>query len=668
LEYRPDIDGLRAVAVLAVVTFHAFPGRMPGGFIGVDIFFVISGYLISRIIFQKLHEGRFGFLEFYAHRVRRIFPALIVVLAFSGVAGWFLLLPREYEQLGKHILAGAGFAENFLLRQEAGYFDVASEYKPLMHLWSLSIEEQFYLLYPLLLWGLWRWGLNFFTILLLLFLFSFGCNASGVATSPEHVFLSPQSRFWELWAGSLLAYLDLFYRRAVFHSLGKHGLLSSFFYAHRPERVVLQRQETILGNILSFAGFLLIVASLFVLRKEHPFPGWWALLPVMGAFLMILAGQKGWINQNLLCRKSVLFIGRISYPLYLWHWPLLSFSRIVVEEEPPFMMIMVLVGSVILAWLTWRYLEKPIRFGRKTKTRMALLIGGMIALAGVGFHICWQEGFEMRLEESIVQVARADREWEFPGEMRKKEFLGISYYVFPSKRRAVTLFMGDSNAEQYFSRVDELIRNDPEHTNSAMFKTGSACLPIMNMNYGKAHSHCNTLAADALKLVQNLPEVESVVLAAIWAEYLSGGTETTKNIAVGNPEYQDTLRRLSIYLKTLVAMKKKVWLVLTIPTGMKLSPTYMAERPWKNFLHQFRLPKGGIEKAQLDSRYRRIHADLTRIAQEAGATVIDPTQFLCDAKRCEALDEKGEPMYRDADHLRPVFVRHQATFMDQTLR
>ncbi len=158
--YRPDIDGLRAVAILSVVTYHAFPTKLRGGFVGVDMFFVISGFLISTIIFRSLQRGDFSFTEFYAHRIKRIFPALILVLAACYTFGWFALLPDEYKQLGKHMAAGAGFVQNFVIWKEAGYFDTTSELKPLMHLWSLAIEEQFYLLYPVLIWGAWRTGLS----------------------------------------------------------------------------------------------------------------------------------------------------------------------------------------------------------------------------------------------------------------------------------------------------------------------------------------------------------------------------------------------------------------------------------------------------------------------------------------------------------------------------
>ena len=205
LSYRPDIDGLRAVAVSAVVLFHAFPGFWPGGFVGVDIFFVISGYLISSIIFEGLDRGTFSLRFFYERRVRRIFPALIIVLACSLIFGWFVLLPYEYEQLGLHVAAGAGFASNLVLWSEIGYFDSEANTKPLLHLWSLGIEEQFYLLWPLLSIFLWRYSSRRRMVsIILLFLASLTSNVLLVKHYPEASFYCPFTRFWELLAGSLL--------------------------------------------------------------------------------------------------------------------------------------------------------------------------------------------------------------------------------------------------------------------------------------------------------------------------------------------------------------------------------------------------------------------------------------------------------------------------------
>ena len=209
--YRADIDGLRAIAVIAVVFYHAFPGSkvLTGGFIGVDIFFVISGYLISTIIIGNLERGSFSFIEFYSRRIRRIFPALLTILIASIVFGWFALLAYEYKQLGKQIAGGAGFISNFLFWQESGYFDNAVDTKPLLHLWSLGIEEQFYIIWPLILWLAFKKRVYVFTMLITIMAASFSLNINEVTSNGVAAFYSPQTRFWELLAGSILAYLTL---------------------------------------------------------------------------------------------------------------------------------------------------------------------------------------------------------------------------------------------------------------------------------------------------------------------------------------------------------------------------------------------------------------------------------------------------------------------------
>jgi peptidoglycan/LPS O-acetylase OafA/YrhL len=235
-KYRPDIDGLRAIAVLSVVAFHAFPNLVKGGLIGVDVFFVISGYIISTIIFENLDRGTFSLAEFYARRIRRIFPALLLVLVASYAFGWFALLADEYKQLGKHIAAGAGFVSNIVLWNEAGYFDNSAETKPLLHLWSLGIEEQFYIVWPLLLWLTWKQKFNLLTITIPLAAASFYLSVKGIGKDEVANFYSPQTRFWELLSGSLLAWMTLYKKDALDSVETKlDDLLPSFACRERQE-------------------------------------------------------------------------------------------------------------------------------------------------------------------------------------------------------------------------------------------------------------------------------------------------------------------------------------------------------------------------------------------------------------------------------------------------
>jgi peptidoglycan/LPS O-acetylase OafA/YrhL len=372
-KYRADIDGLRAVAVLAVVLFHAFPGWIKGGFVGVDIFFVISGYLISTIIFENLERGTFSFAEFYARRIKRIFPALLLVMFACLTFGWFALLEDEYKQLGKHVLAGAGFVSNFALWGESGYFDNASDAKPLLHLWSLGIEEQFYIFWPLLVWFAWRSKLGLLLITVSVLFGSFMWNVNPpIHADDAATFYSPLTRFWELSVGSLLAYM-------VLH---KHIV---------PTRFSLSQ-----ANLISTAGVLCLLAALLVTHKSYAFPGWWALLPVVGTALIIAAGAKAWFNRVVLSSKIAVWFGLISFPLYLWHWPLLSFGKIIEGERPGALFkVLAIFASIVLAWLTFRFVESQIRFSKGWRFVNALIVGALL-LAGGGAYVYSNDGIAER--------------------------------------------------------------------------------------------------------------------------------------------------------------------------------------------------------------------------------------------------------------------------------
>jgi peptidoglycan/LPS O-acetylase OafA/YrhL len=292
LHYRPDIDGLRAVAVLAVVMFHAFPDLLPGGFVGVDVFFVISGYLITGLLVDDLATTRFSVLAFYRRRIRRIFPALLIVLASCGAAGWWLLMGSEFRALGSHIASASVFASNFTLLAESGYFDEAAHAKPLLHLWSLAIEEQFYVVWPLMLWFAVRSGITAMRLACIGAALSFAIGLLLLEVDSAAAFYQPAARAWELLAGAILA-------------IAQRG-------------PALARWRRLAGGrSLPWAGFVAILASTILLDERTPFPGWPASIPVLGT-LAILAtdpssGFRAWLGST----RWVVWIGLVSYPLYL---------------------------------------------------------------------------------------------------------------------------------------------------------------------------------------------------------------------------------------------------------------------------------------------------------------------------------------------------------------
>jgi peptidoglycan/LPS O-acetylase OafA/YrhL len=437
--YRPDIDGLRAIAVLAVVAFHAFPAWVKGGFIGVDVFFVISGYLISTIIFANLDRGTFNFAEFYARRVKRIFPALILVLVASYAFGWFALLADEYKQLGRHVAAGAGFVSNYVLWNEAGYFDNNADTKPLLHLWSLGIEEQFYIVWPLLLWLAWKARFNPLTITVIVAVSSFYLNLKGIQGNAVATFYSPQTRFWELMSGSVLAWISL-HENGAFNVVKARldRCLASVVYREQPEA------GKTLANVLSFFGLFLLAYGFYAIDKDIGFPGKWAAVPVLGAAMLISAGPDAWINRTILSNRVAVWIGLISFPLYLWHWPLLSFARILNVDPPGRELRLALVAtSVALAWLTYKLVERPIRLGPYSKYKTPSLLLLMIVAGYVGYNTYARDGLKFRGVIKYVDAlySPASRQAEKAFVSRYKDYMDGDVAL---SGKPVVLILGDS--------------------------------------------------------------------------------------------------------------------------------------------------------------------------------------------------------------------------------
>ncbi|MER1647635.1 acyltransferase [Enterobacter hormaechei] len=296
IKYRPEIDGLRAIAVILVVVYHAFPTVIPGGFIGVDIFFVISGFLITSILKAEISTGKYSIKEFYRRRIDRLFPALLLVMFSVYIFGWFTLFSDEFMQLGKQLAGGAGFIANIVLYSETGYFNATSATKPFLHLWSLGIEEQFYLLFPIILYFSYRKKLNLVLVVGILAAISFALNIFSISENIERTFYLPQYRHWELLLGAILALL-------LHGEKGKQPI-------------------KLLASALTVLSVAVIIITAFTLTSAAPFPGWYALLPVVASVFLIYGLQSDSLIKPILSSRPFVFVGLISYPLYLWHWPL----------------------------------------------------------------------------------------------------------------------------------------------------------------------------------------------------------------------------------------------------------------------------------------------------------------------------------------------------------
>lgn len=476
LTYRPDIDGLRAVAVLAVVAFHARANLAPGGFAGVDVFFVISGFLISSLIFEGLSRGTFSAMEFYARRIRRLMPSLILVLAASGAAGWVWLRDDELAQLGAHIASSAAFITNFALWNEAGYFDTVATQKPLLHLWSLGVEEQFYIVWPALVYLCWR-RLPVIYGIVTVAVASFVLNIATVGDYPSTVFYWPTSRFWELAMGGGLAYAALAdgSRPAI--------TLPRFLAWLRPPAGPLAQ------NAYATGGLLLLAGGLSALDGESTFPGWWALLPTGGAFLLIAAGPPAWINRAILSHRILVWVGLISYPLYLWHWPLLTFLRLRLGGDLSWPVTALAVSAAfILADLSYRLVERPLRNASSGWLPVPALLLSAVAVVGALGQYVHVQGAELpsRFSPSVNALVKYGYRYSEPYRER-------TCYLMPDQPPAalapeciettpaegpLLVLWGDSHAAHLYSGLKRLQQTMPFRIAEI---TGSRCPPLLDI-------------------------------------------------------------------------------------------------------------------------------------------------------------------------------------------
>jgi len=649
LKYRPDVDGLRAVAVLAVFVFHLFPKLLPGGFVGVDVFFVISGYLISGIILRSLNAGSFSFADFYIKRANRIFPSLVLVLCACFLAGWYYLLQDEFENLGKHIHKATVFFSNITFYKEAGYFDHAAELKPLLHLWSLGIEEQFYLIWPLLLFVAWKKSRQIGVLILGCLAASFLLNIFTVKRDLSGAFYLPQYRFWELLIGASLAYSETFNTFKTFK-------FSKFFNA----------------ELRSVLGMGLVLWSIAAYHAAMYFPGYWAVAPTLGAVLLISAGAEAKINRYFLAQRWMVFIGLISYPLYLWHWPVFSFARILEGGEPN---LKVKTGlamlSFSLAYLTYRFLEVPLKTQSKAlRLRYAYSLSAVMVVVSVVGILARKETFVVRNNSGQLQkIMAAFYDWDYPNARSVPSVIAPDVIAYtrgtgPEK----VLFMGDSNMEQFYPRVDHYFEVNPQTKHSAIFITQGGCIPIpeaVNHNYPR----CPQIISAAKEYAAHA-DVKSVVLGAVWSLYFQT-KEFTKlpngdspvDIAKGSAGYDLALKALTRDIQYYKSLGKKVFVVLNIPMGHEFNPRSMIKRSFPS--GQFEINIENFDKAKFDAGWYPIREDIKNISVQAGATLLDPLDTFCTPEKCPTVDEEGKPVYKDNYHVRPFYVIQKASFLDQ---
>lgn len=633
-KYRPDIDGLRAIAVLSVVGFHAFPSKVQGGFVGVDIFFVVSGYLISTIIIENLNRGTFSFAEFYARRVRRIFPALLIVLSACFTFGWFALFADEYMQLGKHIAAGAGFVSNLVLWSEKGYFDNAAETKPLLHLWSLGIEEQYYIVWPLLVWLAWKRKVGLLVISIAILVASFALNVYTIQKDAVATFYSPLTRVWELMCGGILAWY------------------------------VVEKKETTgkltasQSNLISAVGIALLGAGIFLTSKESNFPGWWALLPGLGTVLVIIAGTKAWINRSILSNGIAVWFGLISFPLYLWHWPLLSFARIIESVTPDrITRIAAVLTAIFLAWLTYMLIERPVRFSSSSKKRTPVLIGLMTFMGCVGYSLYRLDGLPTR--DSIKQHGKNNSYELILTPARDEECLKyiksakppFPFCKFTNVNSSTTVaVIGDSHALVAYPGIAELLGRMGTNT---VALANSGCPPLLGGEYGANETEkliCKHKIETLLETVRNSDDIRKVFVFTRGPYYLAGGEMHNKKTVTPFIEMEVFRESLQASIDSLKNAGKEVYYVTENPE-LPVHPFQCISRPFRTAIQRCEVKLKDVIARQ--KQYLDIASRLHEV------TLINPLNGFCDDDTCYGLRD-GVLLYSDDDHLSVAGSRFQA--------
>ena len=645
LSYRADIDGLRALAVLAVVGFHAGVSAFGGGFTGVDVFFVLSGYLISGIIIRGLERETFSFRDFYSRRIRRIFPALIVCLLGVFVLGWYLLFRVEFLSLGRHIAAGATFLSNAALVQETGYFDVAAEKKPLLHLWSLAIEEQFYLIWPLLLFLSWRSRPRFFAPAIVLGIVSYLLAITAAYTDlAATAFYLPFTRLWELVAG---------------------------FALFAGESRTADAQVAARKDWKAWIGLALVLLSIFFLNARTEWPGPWTLMPVVGTVLLISAGPDAWVNRTVLANRPMVWIGLISYPLYLWHWPLLAFVRLIQPGDTSAVLIWGAVAlSFALAFLTYKLIEYPIRTGTLFSGNRSLALVAMLALIGMLGNAASLGKIPVRLDNPRIQAIQAAiSDWNYPG--GGLNMMGAMRVNTVPGSADTVLFAGDSHMEQYWPRIDFLVRSSAGMP-TALFITERACPTLPGVGRVEV-SACATLYSRIMKQAES-PGVKTVVLNSYWDDFFRRrllfrlDDKKKTPIELGTPQADSLFSTFETDLRKLVSAGKKVFVVLTIPIGANDEFNPRAWLPSRLHPNSAVHVEPTISKQEYLLRTAPVLSRVRTLAERAGATVLDPVEYLCPAETCPKMDSAGNPLYMDGRHLRASVARQRATWMDVTLR
>lgn len=607
MHYRPEIDGLRAVAVLLVVGYHAFPEFVPGGFVGVDIFFVISGYLISRILLIGINTGMFSISHFYERRVRRLLPTLLLVLIAVILCGWIWLLPVDFLQLGKQVAAATIFIPNFAFWSEINYFNASAISKPLLHLWSLGVEEQFYLVWPFILSTICRKNLSVQNSILCLFTISFTWNIIDSSWHPSAAYFLPASRAWKLMTGAFLA--DL-------------------------ERSRCRRP----AQALPVVGLLMIAVALALIKSDSIFPGWWALLPTIGT-AFIIAGGRDSIVGRILRTRPLPWIGLISYAFYLWHWPILSFVTSIDAGvyAQDVLVRFVLVGlAFVLAIVSYYLVERLFRTGRSW-WQIVWLLALAAAVGGTGMLVWLKDGLPSRLPIPLQKLLTP---YSFSREARR----GVCWRTnddpadYPAECHLSSrwtqgnsvLIWGDSYAARLYPGLRVALGMQ---ANIAQL-TRSSCATVI---VDSAPANCNNSNIGVLDDIR-LTKPQTVVLFSAWTLY-----------ANQNGLYA-ALRKTIAQLKALG--RQRVVLLGPAPYWQPALPVVVF-KAWSKTSPGGPVPLRLPTKSTRDAASRSVESRLRSLAIEMGISYFSVLDAMCNGSGCLTTTPGNESVLTswDSGHL-----------------
>ena len=627
MKYRAEIDGLRAIAVLPVILFHAGFDLFKGGYVGVDVFFVISGYLITTILLEDLEKNRFSLMNFYERRARRILPALYFMILISVIIGWFILTPYFYRDLFQTIFANSLFNSNYLIYLKSGYFARVAELKPLLHTWSLSVEEQYYLVFPLLLMLIWHLGriiTLYFFILILISSFLFG-HVGFIDANAN--FLVLPSRAWELLAGSIVAML-------------------------------LQKKNFPGNNFLATLGLIAIIFSVFNSKIGTPFPSYHSIIPVIGTMVVIVFANSETIIGKILKIKIIVGLGLISYSLYLWHQPVFSFLKHLLFSEPTFLQSFIAMLIILfLSIFSWYYIERPFRdkkrFKKKIIIKYSIFVLVLSSLIGLLGH--YKLGFTNRLsiETQIISEGAFDKSpKQFPcnyiydlKDTGNSCLIGAKNKVNPS-----ILLIGDSHADHLTQALHNKLLLKKMSAYNFSFKD---CSPV-EFKGNKLDFVSNDCFEKIVKFIKNNKNIDTVIVSFRWVTRLPGigygnfAEAYTKDKILDEKVLKNRGQILANKLENLIDPNIKLILIYPVPEAGEDVPNYTVKKrilvdenytlevPYSSFIERNKYAYYALDLVSSPKEIIRIYPSDTLCGKESGfcKTVLD-----------------GKSLYYDDDHL-----------------